>query len=183
MHENNSCLVRQTEFVLRLAKVRTKRKPSIYKATQGHTAKPEISMFYFTWTVFPSEWKTHVYHTGSSRDCRSIIEHGLLARGIGSRQGRQACYFSALNSTNKDAKARTKTCRPSFPIKVVNFHSCRREHDCIYHFSLNMQVKRLCWSATCLLAPSIMLLDSIIRSCLSEVILPLRSAWKDASLN
>ena len=49
-----------------------------------------------TWRWIPVKWKTHVFHTGSSQNCRSVIEHWLRAGGLRSRCGRQAWCFSAL---------------------------------------------------------------------------------------
>ena len=42
-------------------------------------------------------WKEHIFHTGSSSNCKSILENGLWAGGSSPRSTRQTCFFSALN--------------------------------------------------------------------------------------
>ena len=60
------------------------------KATVAHQ---ELSPNSFTLLEILFAWKTHIYHTGSSNNYRSIVG-GLIAGGTSDRSGRQACFFS-----------------------------------------------------------------------------------------
>ena len=85
--------------------------------------------------VVPENWKRLIFHTGTSKNRRGILENGIWAGGISSRGGRQASFFSALKPQDPDS--RWDTCnyqRPANqPRKVLYNHSRRPNHDCIYH--------------------------------------------------
>ena len=64
------------------------------RATQGHSSQLEVHVDYLR--VIESQLGL-VTFTMSHRFLDEIVRNGLLAGGLQSRRGRQACYFSALN--------------------------------------------------------------------------------------
>ena len=47
--------------------------------------------------LFPNRWSDYSHHAGSSHDYRSICEGGLIAEGIGVREGRRICFVTAVD--------------------------------------------------------------------------------------
>ena len=72
------------------------------RAIQGHSRGETISPELMEHVLLPEEWKHIVfiymenfkYHKGCSLNVKSIFEHGLIAGGKQSRDGRQTVFFS-----------------------------------------------------------------------------------------
>ena len=39
----------------------------------------------------------YIYHVGTRKELRSIVNHGLIPRGVSLKTGRQAVFFTVLN--------------------------------------------------------------------------------------
>ena len=66
--------------------------------------------------LIPYEWTDNTCHVGSTSDYRCISEEGLVAGGIGVRQGRQICFFTAVDYMN--VSLLTLRHEPSEPRKI-----------------------------------------------------------------
>ena len=62
------------------------------------TVAPELMRH----VLLPYKWKEIVYQKGRSFNMKSILEHGLIARGKDSKEGKQTIFFTPLNPFGKD---------------------------------------------------------------------------------
>ena len=110
------------------------------RAIQGHRGEHFCRSSILRSERHAFELEEMIFHTGSSRNYRSIVETGLWAGGIGSRRSRQACFFSALNPQEPDSLWDTdKSQDPaSEPPNNSYKHRRRPEHDCICHFNMEL---------------------------------------------
>ena len=58
-----------------------RREPHFMRSIQGRSGVPEVNPKLLTLLEIPYEWKTQFYHTGSSKNYRSIIQGGLIGGG------------------------------------------------------------------------------------------------------
>ena len=66
------------------------------RSIEDHSGVPRNDPQFFTLLELPYEWKVHTYLSGSSNNYRSIVEGGLIARGISNRRARQACFHGPI---------------------------------------------------------------------------------------
>ena len=64
-------------------------------------------------------WSDYIYYVGSSFDCRSICEGGLIAGGIGVREGRQTRFLRQSIPRNIDAHSSIRTEKNSIQIEMT----------------------------------------------------------------
>ena len=88
--------------------------PAHVRAIQGHCSRP-INCFpeFFKHIVeILHGWTYSIQHSSSQPYLEKILLHGLLAGGIGSEEGRQACYCSAAHSQQSKAVLDRKSLQP-----------------------------------------------------------------------
>ena len=47
--------------------------------------------------LLPQGFTEFIYHVGNGEELRSIVNHGLIPRGVSLRTGRQAVFFTVVN--------------------------------------------------------------------------------------
>ena len=62
------------------------------RSIQGHSGKETISPELMGHVLLPQRWKEFIFHEGCSFHVKSILEHGLIAGGKQSRDGRQTVF-------------------------------------------------------------------------------------------
>ena len=70
------------------------------RSVQGHSARLRIDSTLQNIVSIPHGWTDYIYHVGSTFDYKSLSERGIIVSGIGVRQGRQSCCFTAVNPMN-----------------------------------------------------------------------------------
>ena len=78
------------------------------RALQGHSGENTIDPMLQCYVDIPDGWIEYIYHMGSAFNCKSIIEAGPIAGGKGGNQGRQACFFKAVDQ-KEEAKIHHRT--------------------------------------------------------------------------
>ena len=102
------------------------------RSVQGHSGREHINPRLQNNVLVPCGWSDHLHHMGSTYDYRSMCEGGLTAGGHGFREGRQTCFFAAvdpvvatmLTPRYEDNEPRTKSRRLKWgpmPIAVYGF--------------------------------------------------------------
>ena len=77
--------------------------------------------------LLPKGWKEFTYQKGCSYNMKSIMEHGLVAGGKQSREGRQTVLFSFLHPCGQDNEEEPIHDDMTVPRK---FHDCSKwRHD------------------------------------------------------
>ena len=86
----------------------------------------------------PLVGKEHVFHTGSSHNCRYIPEVRQRAGGLSLRSTRQDCFFPALNPPELSSRQRSIDWKgpDHAPRMVPHKQSNHPDHDSICHFNV-----------------------------------------------
>ena len=66
------------------------------RAIQGHTSGITIAPELMGHVLLPYTWKELLYHKGCSFNMKSILEHGLIAGGKETKEGRRTIFFTPL---------------------------------------------------------------------------------------
>ena len=66
------------------------------RAIQGHLGGEAISPEMMGHVLLPKGWKVFIYHKGCYFNMKSILQHGLVAGGKRSNEGRKTVFFSPL---------------------------------------------------------------------------------------
>ena len=107
--------------------------PQYMRSIAGHSDESKVTPKLFTLLAIPYELETHVYHTGSSNNYRSIFQEGLLAGDTEDRTGRQTYFFSRVhpldNSLTEESDVPSR--RPKldtvyiFDLKIAHFRGLK----------------------------------------------------------
>ena len=81
-------------------KVSTQNLIQYIRTDQGHSGGIRIDPKLQSNVLIPYGWTDKTDRVGSTFDYRSLSEGGLIAGGIGVRQGRQTCFFTAVDPMN-----------------------------------------------------------------------------------
>ena len=77
------------------------------RAIQGHsgsTINPALQGN----VLLPEGFTEKIYHAGNGKELRSIVNHGLIPRGVSLKTGRHAVFFTVVNSMdNQDGFGET----------------------------------------------------------------------------
>ena len=71
------------------------------RAIQGHSGGTPINPDLMNYTLIPYNWKEHIYHTGISWNCQSILGSGLSPGGKENDRARQSVFCTALHCSSK----------------------------------------------------------------------------------
>ena len=63
--------------------------PQYARSTQGHSGVSDVDPNFVTLLEIPNDWETHINHTGSLNNYRSIVQGRLIAGGTSDRRRRQ----------------------------------------------------------------------------------------------
>ena len=66
------------------------------RAIQGHSGST-INLALQDNVLLPEEFTEKIYHVGNGKELRSIVNHGLIPRGVSLETGRHAVFFTAVN--------------------------------------------------------------------------------------
>ena len=70
------------------------------RSIQGRSGGKRIDPKLQKYVLVPDGSTDHIHHVGSTYDYRSTSEGGPAAGGIRFRQGRQICFFTAVDHMN-----------------------------------------------------------------------------------
>ena len=75
-------------------------------------------------------WTHAIYHVGNKREKPNILRHGLIAGGVGVRQGRLATYFSAVNPSQEHISPTEDSLEPQkVPTTTISFGTTPCTHS------------------------------------------------------
>ena len=82
------------------------------RAIQGHSGST-INPALQDNVLLPEEFTEKIYHVGNGKELRSIVNHGLIPRGVSLKTGRHAVFFTVVNPMdNQDGLGRN-------PVRLV----------------------------------------------------------------
>ena len=77
------------------------------RAMQGHSGST-INPALQDNVLLPSDFTRCIYHVGDGKELRSMVNHGLIPRGVNLKQGREAVFFTFVNPMdNQDGLGET----------------------------------------------------------------------------
>ena len=98
--DKKTCLANGSDKILFKYCLDRKYKVHYYMRVKGHSGGKRIDPKLQSNVLIPHGWTDYISHVGSTYENRSTSE-GLIAGEIGVvRQGRQTCFFTAVDSMN-----------------------------------------------------------------------------------
>ena len=87
--------------------------PAYIRATQGHCSRPITGPELFKHMIeIPHGWTNAIHHSSHQQYVDKIMSNGLISGGLGRKEGRQACHFSAAHPQQSNAVLDQKSWQP-----------------------------------------------------------------------
>ena len=87
--------------------------PAYIRAIRGHCSRPIVIPEFFKHMIeMPHGWMNVIYHSSSQQYLDTFLLRGLIAEGIGRKEGTQAWYFPAAHPQKSKAVLDRKSWKP-----------------------------------------------------------------------